>query len=893
MIRDLRGQQFGNYHLIHRLGGGGFADVYLGQHVRISSQQAAIKILHLADVDERLFQQEAERMAMLRHPQIIRLYDFDIQQGIPFLVMEYAPHGSLANKHSGQRLEIDVIIHYVEQIASALQFAHDHNIIHRDIKPDNILIDSQDELKVSDFGIAVVSKTGRSSLESSYNIGGTPYYMAPEMFRGKTEKASDQYSLGIMAYEWLCGKLPYTEGDFIQIGFQHNYEQIPSIRESIPTISPSIEHTVLQALTKDPKSRFASVKMFADALTNNTPEISNYGNGASILLPSTRSTYVSAAPLTKQSSRVPIGTTLVTYKEHGNAWSTLAWSPDSKFIATGNFAGDVQLWDTVSWKLISTIYECIGTVNAVIWSPDGRKLAFSSEDKTVQVWDARTWKCLFVSNFNVTGMSWSPDGRHLAFYTDMSKSTVQILDATSFKQQNFYKGHSEWVTAVAWSPDGRKVASSSHDKTVQIWDSRKGKHLFSYKGHNQRVNTVAWSPDGSRLASGSTDKTAQVWDARTGHILLCYSGHTDAVNTLAWSPDGSKLASGGYLDDGTLQVWDSRTGNCFFSYNTGGFGGVTNIKWSPDGNKISSNFWNNTEILDVYTGQSYFSRIGHADNVKAMVWSPDGTRIATCSEYRDKVQVWNALTGQYLYSYTGHSENVNAVTWSPDGNKLASCSDDNTVQVWDANTGQHLLSYTGHSYQVYALAWSPDGHKLASGSGDHTVHIWDANTGQCFFTYKEHFGFVFAVAWSPDGRRLASGSMDKTVRVWDVITGQTLFSYRGHSETVLAVAWSPDGSKIASSSYDSERTAQVWNSITGQLIFSFDGCSNPMAWSPEGKKLAISSLSHSVQVYNMVSGILLYNYTPYVNGVSVIAWSPDGSRIASSSFGVVRIWQAH
>ena len=266
MNSNLIGQQFGNYRLVRRLGGGGFADVYLGQHVRVATQQAAIKVLHLTDINEQQFQQEAVRTAAMRHPHIVRVYDFDIQQGTPFLVLDYAPNGSLARKHKKQQLPPDTIIQYLKQIAPALQYAHDNNLIHRDIKPDNILVGSQGELLVSDFGIAVISQTGRTTLQSTYGIGGTPYYMAPEAFRGKPEKASDQYSLAIMVYEWLCGSTPFTEGDFIQLGFQHAAEPVPSPRSHVPTISTQVEQVVMKALAKAPPDRHPTIQAFADAL---------------------------------------------------------------------------------------------------------------------------------------------------------------------------------------------------------------------------------------------------------------------------------------------------------------------------------------------------------------------------------------------------------------------------------------------------------------------------------------------------------------------------------------------------------------------------------------------------------------------------------------------------
>jgi eukaryotic-like serine/threonine-protein kinase len=164
LMKDLTGQQFGSYRLLRCLGVGGFASVYLGQHVRISSKQAAIKILHLFDVDAQQFQQEAETTEQLRHPHIVRLLDFDIQEGTPFLVLDYAPGGSLRARHpKGSHVPLATILEYLKELAPALQYAHDQGILHRDIKPDNVLIGQNGELLLSDFGIALLSRTGHTS----------------------------------------------------------------------------------------------------------------------------------------------------------------------------------------------------------------------------------------------------------------------------------------------------------------------------------------------------------------------------------------------------------------------------------------------------------------------------------------------------------------------------------------------------------------------------------------------------------------------------------------------------------------------------------------------------------------------------------------------------------
>src|SRR5437588_3202348 len=197
-MTDRVGQKIGNYRLVRLLGQGGFAEVYLAEHTYLGSF-AAIKLLYVrvAQEDITQFQQEGRMLAALEHPHIVRVLDFGIEDSTPYLVMSYAPSGTLRTRHpKGSRLPLPTIVEYVKQIAQALQYAHDHKFIHRDIKPENMLVSREGTLLLSDFGIAVISRSERSSLNSQAGTGGTPYYMAPELFAGKPRTASDQYSLG-------------------------------------------------------------------------------------------------------------------------------------------------------------------------------------------------------------------------------------------------------------------------------------------------------------------------------------------------------------------------------------------------------------------------------------------------------------------------------------------------------------------------------------------------------------------------------------------------------------------------------------------------------------------------------------------------------------------------
>jgi WD40 repeat protein len=302
-----------------------------------------------------------------------------------------------------------------------------------------------------------------------------------------------------------------------------------------------------------------------------------------------------------------------------------------------------------------------------------------------------------------------------------------------------------------------------------------------------------------------------------------------------------------------------------------------------------------------------FTYRGHSGGVFDAAWSPNGTRIASCSG-DTTVQVWDASDGGNVFTYQGHSDFVYAVAWFPDGTRIASSSKDKTVQVWDASEGGHVFTYRGHKDQVTNVAWSPDGKRIASGGGnpdetntksDRTVQVWDASDGGHVLTYRGHTDTVFGLAWSPDGKRIASGGYDTTVQVWDAVDGGNVFTYRGHTADVSTIAWSPDGRRIASGSGD--YTVQVWNAVDGGNVFTYRGHTdwlNSVDWSPDGKRIASGGggspngqRDYTVQVWDAANGGHVFVYNGHTDIVLRVAWSPDGTLIASASNDkTVQIW---
>ena len=692
-MADRVGQQLGNYRLDRLLGQGGFAEVYLGEHIYLGTL-AAIKVLRTElDSDEiEHFHAEARTIARLVHPHIVRVLEFGVENTTPFLVVDYAPNGTLRKRHArGVPLALSTVVGYVRQIADALQYAHDQKVIHRDVKPENMLLGRRNEVLMSDFGIALVTSSHYHSTQDAQALVGTIAYMAPEQIQAEAFPASDQYALGVVVYEWLTGTRPF-QGSFTEIAVKHALAAPPPLRQKIPGVSTEVERVVMRALAKDPQQRFPTIQDFALALeqaslreplnTSGSVESAPFeGPDASLetvpftlemVSPAVSITPVLSAPQASTPQHTPVETTHVLPETTGLAQpSTTGLLADARPRGLSRRAFLLGLGGSIAVAgLVGSgayLLSHIGGGGAATTSsqvPSARRTAlYTYRGHGGSVWDA----------------AWSPDARRIA--SASSDKTVQVWDAAGGGTLYTYTGHADSVYAVAWSPNGSRIASASFDKTVQVWDATGG-NPFTYSGHMSWVWSVAWSPNGKYIASAGGDKTVQVWSVVDGKLLHTYKGHTGPVFSVAWSPDSQFIASTGA--DGTVQVWKASDGSPIFTYQPAS----------------SALFW-------------------------SVTWSPDGRRIASASSDKT-VQVWDATNGDHLYVYYGQSDAVYTVAWSSDGTHIASAGQDKTAQVWNAADGSNAFTYAGHTDAVRSVSWSRDRRRIASASWDKTVQIWQA-----------------------------------------------------------------------------------------------------------------------------------------------------------------------
>lgn len=694
-MTDRIGQQLGNYCLLQLLGRGGFAEVYLGRHIHLDTL-AAVKVLHtqLSRDDSEQFHTEARTIAHLAHPHIVRILDYGIDNDTPFLVMDYAPNGTLHQQHPrGTLLPPTLVARYVTQIAAALQYAHEQGIIHRDVKPENMLVDRQKEILLSDFGIALAAQNSR--YRSVHEMAGTISYMAPEQIQFHPCPASDQYALGITVYEWLSGERPF-HGTFFEVASQHMLAAPPPLHNRVPGLSSALEEVLFTALAKDPARRFPSVQAFAQAFAQLYTGRSAVSLPEPPILPSAPSASSSLqAGSTVYVTRPagPVGRTEYATAEQYNARisSFRPSTPERAQIDTPP-ALPLRGLDRFQAKHLSRRTILAGITGLVALGSVGTWFATTRKD-------APAWP-------SFTNAQPSPAPAH-------------VLGAHRFT----FSGHSDIVSSLSWSQDGRRMASGSFDTTVQIWDATTGNNLLVYQGHANKVTTVAYSYDGVHLASGGVDATVQVWDAATGAHLLTYDAHNYPMRTLAWStrPINNFIASAG--SDNEVHVWEIAT-RATRSIYKGHTQAINQVSWSTDGSHIASASADATvQVWNPTTGEREVNYRGHKQEVRTVQWTPDGTFIASGGQ-DGVVHVWNSSTGELALAYKGHTAPINQLSWSPDGKYVASASDDGTIHAWNAFTGARLLMYRGHASSVLAVAWSPDNNSIASGGTDTTVQVW-------------------------------------------------------------------------------------------------------------------------------------------------------------------------
>lgn len=933
---------FGDYEIIEEIARGGMGVVYKARQVSLKRVVALKMILagQLAgDEEVQRFHAEAEAAAILDHPGIVPIYEIGEHQDQHYFSMGFVDGESLADKVKGGPLAPPIAAGYLMKTANAVAYAHDRNVIHRDLKPANVLIDSDDQPKVTDFGLAKQVEAD-SNLTQSGAVMGTPSYMPPEQAAGRTEEVNelaDVYSLGGILYCLITGRAPFQAASSLDTLMQVLDKEPVSPRASNPEIPVDLETICLKCLQKDPSRRYQSASDLSDDLgrfLRREPVVARpvgriertwrwcrrkpthaalFATAMSLVLVITIGGPIVALQQASlrgiadgernKAQSLAIENQRIAASEREarqNAELTLyvnqigaahrEWESDRVSSAWDQLnATEEKLRDWEYWylhSLFSSNQRTLGPDDrkalSVALSADGSCIASGGADGTIQLWNRTNDELIRVLTGHtdlVTSVDVGPRGKSIV--SSSNDGTIKLWDVESGNEPKTLQGHKVLPTCVAFNSKGDRIASGGFDKTVRIWNADTGEQLVLLEGHTSYVWSVDFSPDGTRVVSASDDRSIRLWNATTGEETLTLQGHVSPVLIVKWSADGTRVISGS--GNGTMVVWDAETGEELRKVQTPS--NLHCLALSPDGMRVAYGDDQVIGVWDLVTGARTNRLKGHTGVVDGIAFSPDGATIVSVAE---STKLWNSENRQEVVC-VGHSSHVQSLGFSADGEWIASGSNDGSIRRWRVDVGEEILSIQGGGAFV---AVSRLGDKIASGNIDGSISVFRPSDGQEVCRLEGHEKPVNSLAFNAEGTLLLSGSSDKTLRLWDIASGDNLLVFRGHESTVSSAAFHDESRSAVSGSHDG--TIRVWNLTSGLETLRMEGHQGPVNSvyiSPDGKSLV--SAGHqdcTIRLWGLENGNLLRTFQEQ-SSVFSVAFSPNGSRIASGhGDDSIRIW---
>jgi serine/threonine protein kinase/WD40 repeat protein len=667
------------YEILATLGQGGMGSVYKAQHIRLK-RIVALKVIRkefaaAAQAVER-FQREAEAAAQLDHPNILRVYDAGESTGSPYLAMEYIDGIDLVKlvRQKGP-LQVAEACDVARQVAIGLQHAHEHGLVHRDIKPHNLMRTREGIVKILDFGLARLSMAGNDphgeGLTASGVVLGTPDYIAPEQAmnaRGVDIRA-DLYSLGCSLFHLLTGR-PLFLGDSLTEKLLKHQLTPPPLDSLAPEVPPGLVALLQRLLAKNPDERYQTPAEVAAALTPFCQTVPYAVPLTAIELPAGAPETMHGVPfaqtLPMHSPALP-ATVVVPVPRRVGRWSILAI-----LVLLAVFIG------MVAWHFRDGSIPPNSPIAAV--SSKAVRSQPSIVATTPILKTARELRRFQGQAGGVYAVAISADGSRVAAGVER---VVELWDTATGKEIERFTGHTDVVISVALSSDGRQVLSGSKDNTMRLW--KPGQAAAVRHWTTERPNwSVRFSPDDHFVVAAGDRR---IWDATTGKEAIPFGPLGDAV---AFSRNGERLLSGSFVD-GLVRLWDVKSGTELHRYRGHT---VRCVGLSPD--------------LDwVLAGQ------GPGANDNLAIPGADYS-----------ISMWNAETEEVIRTFRGHTHVVFSVAVAPDGRRILSGSFDKTVRLWNAQTGETICCIRDHIAPVWGVAFGPDGRQAISGSLDSTVRLW-------------------------------------------------------------------------------------------------------------------------------------------------------------------------
>ncbi|MFL5340411.1 MAG: WD40 repeat domain-containing serine/threonine protein kinase, partial [Gemmataceae bacterium] len=833
----------------------------------------------------------------------------------------------------------------MKPVTDAVAYAHANGVIHRDLKPGNVLLDAAaGQPRVTDFGLAKRADTD-SSLTQAGQVMGTPSYMSPEQAEGKNEQVgplADVYSLGATLYCLITGRPPFQSASVVDTLKQVVDRDPVAPRSLNPAVDRDLDTIVLKCLQKKPEQRYGSaVALGADLqryLDRRAIHARPVGDVEKLLRWCRRNPLV-AGSLAGVATILVMAFFLVSWsyvraekarqvgeqREKDERWERYR----ANMIAAGSAmqlhnVGAVQsALDTApeehrnwEWRYfhhqLDTAQQVVrigDDIQSVGISPDGTFAAVQYVSGAVRLWNLRTGArheiALFPDRSPEIWFRFSADSKLLAHNLPQN-NTIVIWDIALGRERAVLSGAEKAVKTAQFSPDGTRLSAGSDDRMAYVWDTSTGNRLAVLHGHESPLNTAEFSPDGRRIVTaGWLDRTVRLWDAETGKSQEILRGHNTPVLQAIFNPQGDRVLSVEDYPGNVLRLWDAGSGKLVQEM-PGHTNKVDHLAFSPDGSRIASSGLDRmVRLWDGRTGKAVASREGHRGPVSSVAFSPDGKYLFTAAKDQT-VRLWDAATGDPLGVLHGHTGAIDDATYSADGKTIVTLSMvDGAARLWNAQSALQNGVLRGHEKFVYGVAFHPDGERVASAAWDGTVRIWDATTGSkiSVLSYPPtttlsptENAIVSSVAFHPAGKLVAAFVRDATVRGWDLATEKEAFCFRlppGHYGVDPRVAFSPRGNLLAASGgsnnsvhvWDVERRAEI------EVLHGHRGAVVDVCFSPDDSWLASASSDRTIRIWNLRSMEQVQVLEGHISEIQTVAVSRDGRWLASGSLdGMVRVW---
>jgi eukaryotic-like serine/threonine-protein kinase len=928
---------FGDYELLEKIASGGMGTVFRACQ-RSLDRIVALKVITAGalasrDMVER-FRNEASAAASLSHPYIVPIYEVGEHEGQQFFSMEFIDGPRLDRLHKQQPLSLRGAAGLLIKLAQAVNFAHQRSILHRDIKPGNILVDAQGEPHLTDFGLAKVLER-ESTITHTMALLGTPSYMSPEQARGETKQlttAVDIYGLGAVLYELLTGAPPFAGGTTLET-VRHVLDTEPRRPSTLnPSVDRDLETICLKCLEKEPGKRYGSALAFGEDLQRWLRHEPILARPLSVIQRGAK--WVRRRPLLAGVTALLglvaiVGFTATFWQWQRAEQQTI--SARRAQVEAERLVDRLDLERADIRFLSGERAEALALLAGVLRRQPTNHIA---AERLISFLSLNSFLLPIFEGFphpEFDDLFPSPDGTRLL--TGSTDGLVRLWEIATGRLERTIQHHAP-TTNPAWSPDGRFIASGFYDRTARVWDTLTGEEISPALSH-LHAPSVLFSRDGTRLITWSwLEQWVRIWNWKTGELLRDITG-LKPVRGLRASPSSDHFLMA-YQDELQMRDFD---GTLVASVATNNLPNVG--AWSPNGRVAATTtgvrgvvFYESStmkplpfqitervpegrptfsadglwlmmgerfrvgELRDLRTGRPLNVPLLHRDSGRLAWLLADGTRALTSGDGDPSARVCDARPGAMISPPLRHEGRITSASFSLDGSRVLTTSTDKTARIWDAVSGEPITAPLKHTQSVERACFSPDAGRVATITGDHSLRVWNGRDGTLITDALRHRSSIQHAMFSSDGNAVLTAAGETAV-LWELSTPPREKSF-AHEAPVWSIAVGPGHFATGTGPAPSEliRTSgriRIWKVGGETPVASIETTGGVMAlaFSRDGDFLAVGLRDGSVGVWSLKTGKWLANSVRHDAAVTSVRFSPDGHWLISSGYDdVVRVLDA-